>query len=113
MVDLAYFEHDARQLAKAILGEGAWFATLWDHIDGALACFLCDNETARPPFAAILPEISRDSDDTMLAGPLCAACAQLDKRVRMSRLSKTLRRMHQAHTSKRAVGFHFMTNQGR
>jgi hypothetical protein len=68
------------------------FAEIWaDYADGPLVCFLCDGETATPPFTMVLPERHGQSD--ALAAPLCPTCAALPPMQRLGRAVKVLKKM--------------------
>jgi hypothetical protein len=68
------------------------FEQLWDdYADRSLACFLCDKEIERPVFTMLLPE--RADKTKAIAAPLCHACRDLPKMIRLNRAITLLRKM--------------------
>lgn len=65
---------------------------LWDdYSDRDIECFLCGGVCENPPFSLTMPE--RNNERRVIIAPLCPACRDLPKMIRLNRTLKLLRKM--------------------
>lgn len=82
--------------------------SIWDgYADREVECFLCGEIAAHPPFSMMLPE--RAEPSKIIAAPLCVACRDLPKMVRLNRVTKMARRVF----ARRAKQLHYSFNVSR
>jgi hypothetical protein len=74
--------------------------SVWDEYQGrSLACFLCNHETAHPPFTMMLPDPVQERAK-LIGAPLCSACRDLPAMVRWGRCLKLLTKMEKARSGR-------------
>ena len=65
---------------------------LWDDYAACvIECFLCGAVTENPPFSMTMPE--RNNDSKVIIAPLCTACGDLPRMIRLNRTLKLLHKM--------------------
>lgn len=90
--DRAQFEVLHRAAGKGDEDAQREMEHLWDDYAGReLECFLCGAVTENPPFSMTMPE--RNADSKVNIAPLCNACHELPRMVRLNRTLKLLHKM--------------------
>jgi hypothetical protein len=87
----------------------AFFDGLWSaYAEQEIPCWLCSQTVPHPPFTFFTADPADETQQQLLALPLCGDCHQLPKLYKAGRVFKLFKRMYKSRRGK-TLAFHFLS----